>query len=69
MQVQIIAMLTQHGVKAVEVNEASFRALKLTIEDMLPQNKIETIKENSTEALVVCGIKVWYKIESGILVN
>ena len=58
MQVQIIAMLTQHGVKAVEVNE-----------DMLPQNKIETIKENSTEALVVCGIKVWYKIESGILVN
>jgi len=70
MELQILNAIAKHGALSLEVNEASFKVLQSQLTDMFPEsNTINYKKDDGKESITVFGIKVWYKIKSGLIIN
>jgi len=70
MQISTIAQLTSQGVKSIEVHEPSFRLLKEQFTTMFDKGAVLPFKkENGEESVVLFGVRVWCKVDSGIILN
>jgi len=70
MQISTVAQLTSQGVKSIEVHEPAFRLLKEQFTGMFEKGTpLPFKKEDGIESIVIFGVKVWFKPDSGIIVN
>ena len=70
MEIPMLHQLSLMGVNSLELTEASFKALKGQVSQMFPEHgTINYKKEDGKEEITIFKIKVWSKLNSGIVLN